>query len=367
MVERLMTGSSGCALRLRELVKLYGHVRAVDGINLEVRTGELFALLGPSGCGKTTVLRSIAGIVEPTSGEIELNGEAIGHKPMYQRDTALVFQNYALFPHLSVFDNIAFGLRMRKRPKAMIRSRVETALDLVRLPTAAKRFPHQLSGGQQQRIALARALVVEPALLLLDEPLSNLDARLRDEMRGEILRLQRTLGLTTVLVTHDIQEALSVADRLAVMREGRIEQIGSPAEIYGAPRSRFVAEFVGHCNLFDATVATIGSRSVTLQLAGGVNIAVAVSDDGWRSGDRVWVVLPPERIRIGIAANGLANRHEAVVEESNYFGSLSHYALRIGGIRLIAQVQNIATAPIRIGDHLTIGWQDEDGFARHDG
>jgi putative spermidine/putrescine transport system ATP-binding protein len=366
MVEKPVTMSSGCALRLRDLVKHYGPVKAIVGISLEVRTGELFALLGPSGCGKTTVLRSIAGIVEPTSGEIELNGEAIGHKPMFQRDTALVFQNYALFPHLSVFDNIAFGLRMRKRPKAEIRSRVEAALELVRLPLAATRLPHQLSGGQQQRVALARALVVEPALLLLDEPLSNLDARLRDEMRSEIIRLQRTLGLTTVLVTHDIQEALSVADRLAVMRDGRIEQIGTPEEIYGAPISRFVAEFVGHCNLFDATVATVASRSVVLRLAGGIEIAVAVSGDGWQSGENAWLVLPRERIRIGSAAEGLANRQDAVIEDVSYFGSLTLYALRLGGVRLIAQVQNIATAPMRVGDRVPIGWQDEDGFARRD-
>src|SRR4051812_11566607 len=233
--------------------KAFGSVRAVDGIDLTVQKGEFFALLGPSGCGKTTLLRVIAGIYPIDAGSLTLNGRDITRTPMHRRNLAMVFQSYALFPHLTAFDNVAFGLRSRKLPRDEISRRVGEALALVRLESLASRYPAQLSGGQQQRVALARALAVRPDLLLLDEPLSNLDARLRDEMRIEIRDLQRRLGLTTILVTHDIDEAFTMSDRIGVMRDGRIIQVGRAAEIYHAPADRFVANFVGPTNELKVT------------------------------------------------------------------------------------------------------------------
>ncbi len=350
-------------LELRGLVKRYGSVVAAAGIDLAVGDGEFVALLGPSGCGKTTVLRCIAGIVEPEAGEVVLAGENICGKPIYARDTALVFQNYALFPHLSVFENVAFGLRMRRVPKPELRARVAEALDLVRLSALEKRLPGALSGGQQQRVALARALVVRPTLLLLDEPLSNLDARLREEMRGEIRRLQRTLGVAAILVTHDIEEAFSVADRIAVMREGRIEQMGAPAEIYGAPATRFVADFVGHANIFDATVRGAAGRGVRLGIEGGIEIEAPMAP-GWRAGDRAWAIIPPERIRLGAAALELDQRFEAEIKEVTYLGGTSRIALRVGAVPFMVASQNAATGAPGAGERVMIGWERDDVIAR---
>src|SRR3954451_10921415 len=232
-------------LRLERVTKRSGQVTAVEALDLEVEAGGLFTLLGPSGCGKTTTLRVIAGIYGADAGRVVVDGQDITCVPMHRRGMAMVFQSYALFPHLSAFDNVAFGLRSRRVKGKELRDRVAAALALVRLEGLAARFPAELSGGQPPRVSLAGALVVRPRLLLLDEPLSNLDARLRDEMRLEIRELQRRLGITTVLVTHDIQEAFALSDRIAVMRGGRIEQVGRPAEIYDRPASRVVANFVG--------------------------------------------------------------------------------------------------------------------------
>ncbi|HYC13182.1 MAG TPA: ABC transporter ATP-binding protein, partial [Stellaceae bacterium] len=249
------------SLEIVDLVKVFGAVRAVDGVSLSVASGEFFTLLGPSGCGKTTLLRLIAGIYPASNGSVRLNGRDITAAPMHKRNLAMVFQSFALFPHLSVFDNVAFGLRSRHVPREEIRQRVKEALTLVKLDALAERFPAQLSGGQQQRVALARALVVRPDLLLFDEPLSNLDARLRDEMRFEIRDLQRRIGITTVLVTHDIEEAFVMSDRMAVMQSGRIMQIGRADEIYRSPASRFVANFVGPINeLALSRVETVDGR-----------------------------------------------------------------------------------------------------------
>jgi len=241
-------------VRLDGITKIYGNVVAVDNVTLEIRDGELFTFLGPSGCGKTTTLRLIAGFEFPDKGRIYLDEEDATYMKPYQRGTAMVFQNYALWPHMTVFDNIAYGLKLRKVPRNEIKERVKRVLELVKLEGMENRYPTQLSGGQQQRVALARALVVEPKLLLLDEPLSNLDAKLRVEMREEIKRIQKELGITTIYVTHDQEEALTISDRIAVLNKGRIQQAGTPYEVYNRPRNMFVATFLGRSNVLEGTV-----------------------------------------------------------------------------------------------------------------
>jgi ABC-type Fe3+/spermidine/putrescine transport system ATPase subunit len=257
---------SEAALRLAGIEKRYGATVAVAGVDLEVRDGEFLTLLGPSGCGKTTTLGLIAGFFPPSAGEIFLRGRPVAGLPPFKRDIGVVFQDYALFPHMTAGENVAFGLRMRGLPKAEIHSRVNEALDLVQLRGLAERRPLELSGGQRQRVALARALVIRPAVLLLDEPLSNLDLKLREEMRVEIAGLQRRLGITTVFVTHDQGEALVMSDRIAVMNAGRIEQLGSPADVYERPATRFVAQFIGRMNFFRAGGKTVAIRPERAQL-----------------------------------------------------------------------------------------------------
>ncbi|MCX5383050.1 ABC transporter ATP-binding protein [Streptomyces sp. NBC_00083] len=253
---------TGTALTIRGLRRTFGSAVALDGLDLDAAPGELLALLGPSGCGKTTALRVLAGFERPDAGEVLLDGEDIVPVPANRRDTGMVFQSYSLFPHLNAADNVAFGMRMRKVPAARRRARAAELLDLVGLPEHGDRFPHQLSGGQQQRVALARALALEPRLLLLDEPLSALDAKVRVQLREEIRRLQLELGITTVFVTHDQEEALSMADKVAVMRGGRLEQCAAPAELYDRPATAFVASFVGTMNRVPGTVTSDGLAEV---------------------------------------------------------------------------------------------------------
>src|SRR2546421_1784535 len=248
--------TAGPILELRRVSKQFANHRAVADVSLDVPRGSFFALLGPSGCGKTTTLRMIAGFEQPTSGEILLDGTDVAYTPPHQRNVNTVFQNYALFPHLTVYDNIAYGLKRAKRPKAEIRERVGKALELVQLPGYERRRSSQLSGGQQQRVALARALVLNPAVLLLDEPLGALDAKLRKALQLELKVLQQEVGVTFLYVTHDQEEALTMSDRLAVMNAGRIEQVGAPRDVYEDPQTLFVADFLGVSNLMDATVVS---------------------------------------------------------------------------------------------------------------
>jgi spermidine/putrescine ABC transporter ATP-binding subunit len=347
------------ALELKSLSKRFGAVKAVDEVSLTVGDGQFFSLLGPSGCGKTTLLRTIAGILQPDSGAIALDGRDITDVPVHARNAALVFQSYALFPHLTVFENVAFGLRMRREKQAAIRARVEEALELVRLAGFGGRYPGQISGGQQQRVALARALVVRPALLLLDEPLSNLDARLREEMRAEIRRIQRAVGITTILVTHDIQEAFALSDRIAVMNQGRTEQIGAPADIYLRPATRFVAEFAGQVNHFAVRVARVDGARAQVSTGDGVNFWIALGGAAPAVGQSLVVMLRPERIRLD--ATSCANRFAAEVEDVTYLGGLTVYRLRLGESRLLAQAQNLGAAALAIGATVPIGWEAEDG------
>jgi len=314
------------ALALDRLTKLYGEHVAVDGVSLNVADGEFLVLLGPSGCGKTTTLRMIAGFVEASHGRVSLGGRDITHEPPHRRNIGVVFQNYALFPHLSVFENVAFGLRRRKQPEAEIKRRVARALGLVRLDGYDDRLPRQLSGGQQQRVAIARALVIEPDILLLDEPLSALDAKLRLQVRQELKALQRLLGIATILVTHDQDEAMSVGDRLVVMNAGRVEQIGSPRELYCRPASRFVAGFVGRGNF----------------LAGAGNGHGFTTERGWtlpaaRSLDHAAsVLIRPEAIQLAPAASGAAV--PARVALVTYLGPIAEVTLELaGGDRLVAE------------------------------
>lgn len=283
-------------VRLVGVTKRYGKVTAVDHLSLIVRDQEMISLLGPSGCGKTTTLRCVAGFVIPDAGKIFIGEQEVTNIPAEKRDIGFVFQNFALWPHMSVYENIAFGLRLRRIPKGQIKERVKEALALVRMTGLEDRFPRQLSGGQQQRVALARALVLRPRVLLLDEPLSNLDAKLREEMRFEIRELQRQLKITAIYVTHDQAEALVLSDRIAILNHGKIEQIGTPEEVYQRPISRFVASFIGLCTFLDAQVVALSSNGAILRTEDGLEIKTL--EQGLSPGQRVTLAVRPESITI---------------------------------------------------------------------
>ena len=313
-------------LEVRGLTKRFSPQVTVGPLSFEVMEGEFFSLLGPSGCGKTTTLRCIAGFEELSEGSILLGGQRLDGRPPHRRDVGLVFQTYALFPHLTVFDNIAFGLRLRKVSKAEIERRVGQMLELVDLPNLAERYPAQLSGGQQQRVAIARSLVLEPSLLLFDEPLSNLDLKLRIQMRYELRDLQKRLGKTAVYVTHDQTEALALSDRIAVLSQGRIEQIGTPSEIYESPASAFVADFIGSSNLLKACVRGDGDDADTaMETEHGLVLTVPRVADV--SGATVTLLLRPERFQMAAAGDGdkiVANRFTARVRDVTYLGEDLH-------------------------------------------
>ena len=283
------------AVELIRLTKLYKKVVAVDQVSLEIGQGEFLFLLGPSGCGKTTTLRMVGGLEEPSSGEIRIQGKNVRGVPPEKRDTSTVFQRWALFPHKTVFENVAFGLKMRKKPASQIKKSVGRFLEMVGLEELKNRYPAQLSGGQKQRVALARALVVEPGVLLLDEPLSALDLKLRQKMRFEIKRIQKKLNVTTIFVTHDQTEALAMADRIAVMNSGRLEQLGTPREIYFNPKTKFISDFIGETNFIPGSVQSIENRTANLRLENGQVIRLALSEASPEDGGAL-VAVRPERI-----------------------------------------------------------------------
>jgi len=285
------------AVQLQQVSRLYGGTPVVDAIDLTAESGEILALLGPSGCGKTTTLRMIAGLITPSSGEVRINGASVTHVPAHQRNLGMLFQNYALFPHLTVLENVAFGLSMRKTGADEKRARALEALHLVRLEQYADRMPAALSGGQQQRVALARAIVYRPQLLLLDEPFGALDRKLREAMQIELRQLCNQLGLTTILVTHDQEEALVLADRIAVMRAGRIEQIAAAREVYERPSNAFVADFIGTSNFLPARVAERGEAATLLRTAGGLELRSSVPH-GFEAGAQVKIAVRPESVRL---------------------------------------------------------------------
>jgi len=311
-------------------------VAAVRGVSLEVRPGELFTLLGPSGCGKTTTLRLIAGLESPTAGRIIFDGQDFTSLPPFRRNLGMVFQSYALYPHMSIFENVAYGLRARRAAEPDIRRRVGAALEMVGLADLTTRRPGQLSGGQQQRIALARALVYDPRLLLLDEPLSNLDAKLRVHMREEIRKIQQRAGITTVYVTHDQEEALSISDQLAVMYQGRVVQVGAPTAVYEAPASVGVADFLGRANFLNAEVVDASGDEVRVCLPSGAGLRVRRGDAAWApaAGEPATLFIRPERVQVGDGGEE-AVRLEAVVSRSTFLGGLVRYVLDVGMARPI--------------------------------
>ena len=339
------------------LTKSYGHALAVDDVTLHIATGEMVALLGPSGCGKTTTLRMIAGLVAPSGGEVLIGGRSVTRLPVHKRNIGMLFQNYALFPHLTVGENVAFGLEMRRIGRAETARRVEEALQLVQLAHLAGRLPTAISGGQQQRVALARALVIEPSVLLLDEPLGALDKGLRETMQVELRQLQQRLGITTVIVTHDQEEALTLADRIVIMRAGRLEQVGTPQEIYARPVSRFAAGFIGAANFLRGRANGDG----VIALEGGGCVTVPGLPRG--PAREVTVSLRPEAITVRPAGAAGPNCLSATVEQIVYRGSLTHLYLRLpGGEQLLVHHQNRPgepTADLVVGAPVLASWAAE--------
>jgi len=339
-------GSCVATLAISDLIKNYGGVPAVRGVSLTVGDGELLCILGPSGCGKSTTLRVIGGFEQADGGDVRLDGASIVTLPPNRRPTAMVFQKYTLWPHMRVFDNVAFGLRLRRLDKRTVARKVGDALDLVGLPQAARRYPHQLSGGEQQRIALARALVLEPRVLLLDEPLSNLDARLRVRMREEIKRIQQRVGITSVFVTHDQEEALSVADRIAVMNKGLLEQVDTPAAVYDRPRTLFAADFIGRMNLLAAAY-----RRDARALDVGSAVLPAPDDAPWSDGAALTVAMRPEDLR-PVEAIGPAS-FAGVAEVAMDLGHYRQISLRVDLATTLTMIASKDLA-VGVGTRLTV-------------
>ena len=323
-------------LHLENVSKLFAargggdDVTAISKANLQIEKGEFITLLGPSGCGKTTMLRMIAGFEFPTTGKIWLDGSDIGQLPPHKRGMSMVFQSYAIFPHLTVFENTAYGLRVQRVSKADMIKRVDRVLEMVELEGYGSRTPEQLSGGQQQRVALARALVMEPKVLLMDEPLSNLDAKLRDQMRSEIRRIQQQLGITSIYVTHDQTEAMTMSDRVVVMDKGRIAQIGTPIEIYRQPNSRFVADFIGRANFIQGTIRAISEGKLTVEALGKTLDVNAVSAD-YHVGQTANIVIRPEMALIDPVGEQSKFTVPGIVRESAYLGHMVEYEIEVDG------------------------------------
>ncbi len=361
--DRAALSAALATVELREVAKAYGGQPAVRGVSLTVASGERVALLGPSGCGKTTTLGLIAGFLEPDTGAILVGGRPMGGVPPHRRDTGMVFQSYALFPHLTVHDNVAFGLVMRRTPKAEIAARVREALGLVRLEGLERRHPRELSGGQQQRVALARALVIRPAVLLLDEPLSNLDARLRQDMRVEIVEIQRRLGITTVFVTHDQEEALAIADRVAVMRDGWLEQVDAPPVLYARPRTEFVARFIGEANLLPGRVAGRDGDRAAVDLDGGGRAVGAWDGTPPATGARMLAMVRPEKVRLVAASAGDGAEREnslpAIVQSVTFLGAVTRCGLAAGERALTATLAGDPVTPSP-GDAVRVEWSTHD-------
>jgi spermidine/putrescine transport system ATP-binding protein len=351
---------SGVAVELTGVTKRFGLVTAVDEVNLQIGDGEFFSLLGPSGCGKTTTLRMVAGLEFPTEGSVRIYGEEMGLRPPNRRPVNTVFQSYALFPHMTVARNVAFGLEMRRVPPAEISSRVEAAIDLVRLSGMERRRPAQLSGGQQQRVALARALVNQPRVLLLDEPLGALDLKLRQAMQVELKDLQQRLGIAFVYVTHDQEEALTMSDRIGVMHQGKLLQVGTPEEIYEHPRTRFVADFIGETNFVPVTVAGPGE----VRLPGGETVRAVTHT---APGTEAALAIRPEKVSLhprGEPVPPGRNCLHGVVRRRVYLGNSLYYHIDLGAVTIRSRHENAPGAPLLAeGDEVCAAWEPASGEA----
>ncbi|MBE9101507.1 ABC transporter ATP-binding protein [Vacuolonema iberomarrocanum] len=353
-------------VELHEVVKVFNGEPAVRGISLKIRQGEFFSILGPSGCGKTTTLRLIAGFDEPTSGNVLIRGQAMDTVPPYRRPVNTVFQSYALFSHMTVRDNVAFGLRIRRCSKAETQNRVAEVLQLVKMEEFARRYPNQLSGGQQQRVALARALVNRPAVVLLDEPLGALDLKLRKEMQVELSTLQRELGVTFVMVTHDQEEALSLSNRIAVMNNGRVEQIGTPNEIYEHPRTPFVADFIGDTNLLQGCVETAEGSTLQILTDSGMRVSVPPTE-GWDGaiGRALVLSIRPEKVHIGAQKMSTdENCYEGRVSTIMYLGTHVQYVVDLmSGDRITVLEPNRQGHLFAPNDTVCVSWKTQDCLA----
>ncbi len=344
-------------VRFENVTKRFGDFVAVDNLTLDIYEREFFALLGPSGCGKTTLLRMLAGFEKPTEGKVLVDGQDITDLAPYERPNInMMFQSYALFPHMTVERNVGFGLRQEGMPADQIEQRVQEAMNLVELSQFAKRKPHQLSGGQQQRVALARAIAKKPRIMLLDEPLGALDKKLRNQAQFELMRIQETTGTTFIIVTHDQEEAMTVASRIAVMNHGLLMQVSTPGEIYEAPQSRYVSQFIGDVNILEGKVAGVANGIVDIEPVAGGGRFQAQASDGLSAGQQVWLAVRPEKLKIGLEQPaGSVNVIRGQVDDVGYLGSISHYHVRTdAGQRVTALRTNASHSVER-----SISWEDQ--------
>ena len=344
--------------------KYFGTSVAVADLDLQIEQGEFFSLLGPSGCGKSTTLRMLAGFVKPTTGQIRVNGRNVTALPPEARDIGIVFQNYAIFPHMTVFDNIAFGLVERKLPRAEIKQKVDAALAEVGMTGFEDRYERELSGGQKQRVALARVLVIEPEILLLDEPLSALDKKMREEMKYWIKNIQKSVGITTIYVTHDQSEALTMSDRIAVMDQGRVLQIGTPVEIYEQPASRFIAEFIGESNLLDGTALDVHGAVCSIDIDGATVTGRLTQNNAAIKGQAVTLLVRPEMIRLHSLDASEKPKLKGTVREIIYQGSVVRYRIQVGHQYVMVEVAHRPDlARLDLDDDVEVYWNADSGVA----
>ena len=344
-------------VQFKGILKRFGKVVAVEKMDFNIEEGSLVTLLGPSGCGKTTLLRMVAGLEEPTEGDIFIKGVRINDTPIHKRNLGMIFQNYALFPHKNIFDNVAFGLKYRDVPKEAIKEKVMQALEMVRLPGVENRMPSQLSGGQQQRIAMARAIVIEPDVLLMDEPLSALDENLREEMRREVDNLQQMLGVTTIFVTHDQREALSMSDKILVMKDGRKQQEGSPDAVYNEPANHFVADFLGHSNFIQGEVVDVDKHRVNVKIETG-DVLFAENKGGFSKGDQVEMIVRAQRFDAFPKdefkpVEGM-NHFEGRIKDRSYMGGEVSYFIELVANREIHIISMMRTRLYNIGEEVSV-------------
>jgi len=351
------TGKKEPIVRFKGIMKRFGKVVAVEKMDFDIEEGSLVTLLGPSGCGKTTLLRMVAGLEEPTEGDIFIKGKRINDTPIHKRNLGMIFQNYALFPHKTIFDNVAFGLKYRDVSKDEIKEKVSRALEMVRLPGVERRMPSQLSGGQQQRIAMARAIVIEPDVLLMDEPLSALDENLREEMRREVDNLQDLLGVTTIFVTHDQREALSMSDKILVMKDGLKQQEGPPETVYNQPVNHFVADFLGHSNFITGEVVDVDKGHVKVRIETG-DVLLAENKDRFSTGDKVELIVRAQRFdafpKDEFKPEKGMNHFEGRIKDRSYMGGEVSYFIELGAEREIHVISMMRTRIYEIGETVSV-------------